>query len=205
MSELLAHPYSILLARLILGGVFLTSGLGKLSDRSGTISQVIAYDVLPKPLARIYGRFLPWAELVLAGSLLAGLWTRYAAVGLGLLLLSFAIAVGVNLARGRQMECGCFGRMTLKRLGWGTLGRIGFLLVAAAGVALWDDGFLSIDVFFSSRYRETSDWPPLSGFLPVLITATLSYLAYRLPANLISVLRDQRRLEAKLRGRMVVR
>jgi uncharacterized membrane protein YphA (DoxX/SURF4 family) len=95
----LAHPYTILLGRLLLGGVFLISGLGKVFDRQGTIQLTISYDILPKPLAKIYGMILPWVEIIIAGMLLTGLRTRYAASGLDLLLLGFAAAVGVNCRR----------------------------------------------------------------------------------------------------------
>lgn len=57
--------------------------------------------------------------MLLGGLLLAGFLTRLAAFGLSVLLFSFAIAVGVNLVRGREMECGCFGRASRQRLGCG--------------------------------------------------------------------------------------
>jgi len=61
MGEWLAHPYTILLARLTLGIVFLRSGLGKVFDRQQTIQTVVAYKVLPKSIARLYGA--PWSVL----------------------------------------------------------------------------------------------------------------------------------------------
>ncbi len=61
MSEWLNHPYTILLARLVLGFVFLHSGLGKVFERDGTIQTVIGYDILPKSIAKVYGFLLPCA------------------------------------------------------------------------------------------------------------------------------------------------
>jgi uncharacterized membrane protein YphA (DoxX/SURF4 family) len=205
MIELMAHPYSILLSRLILGGTFLLSGSGKLFDRQGTIRQVIAYDILPERLARIYGLLFPWVEVILAGLLLAGLWTRYASLGLIMLLISFAIAVGVNLARGRQMNCGCFGRGAYEPLGWGTLTRITFLLILSTIIAIWDSGFLAINSILSSEKPNVSNWPSLSGFLPLLIIASVIYLAYRIVTSMISVVRDHRLLEVELRGKTFTR
>ncbi len=97
--------------------MFLFSGLGKALDREGTTPTVVAYDVLSRFLARVFGLILPWAEMSPTGLLLAVLLTRLAVCGLSLLLLSFAIAEGVNLARGRQMDCGCFRRAAYERLG----------------------------------------------------------------------------------------
>lgn len=185
MVSILAHPYALLLGRLVLGGLFLFSDLGKTLDRQGTVRAVAAYGVLPTSLARVYGLLLPRTELLLAGLLLAGLLTRFAALGLSLLLLNFAIAVGVNLARGRQMDCGCFERAARERLGWGTLLRIVVLLAMAAGITARDGGQYALDSFVLTNRADPSTWLPLSGFLPVLVTALPAYLAVRLLAGVI--------------------
>ncbi len=198
MLTILAHPYSILLARLALGVVFLVSGLGKVFQREQTISDVIAYDILPRPLARVYGTLLPWGELTLATLLFLGLWTQLAALALGLLLMSFAIAVSANLIRGRDMSCGCFGSVAKEKLGWPTLGRIVVLLALASGVATWAEGHFAIDGVLASGGLEYVQWPPWIDFWPVLVTATLLLLAYRLLIQANQVIADHRHLKVDL-------
>lgn len=154
MVSILAHPYSILLGCLVLGGLFLFSGLGKALGCEGTTRTVVAYNVLPGFLAMANGLILPWAEMLLARLLLAGLLTRLVAFGLSLLLLRFAIAKGVNLARGQQMDCGCLRRAARECLGWETLARSALLLAVATGVAAWDGSQRALGAFVTPDSYE---------------------------------------------------
>ncbi|MEW6716247.1 MAG: MauE/DoxX family redox-associated membrane protein [Chloroflexota bacterium] len=197
MDNLISHPYTILLARLVLGVVFLVSGLGKALERQRTISTVIAYQVLPEALARVYAVLLPWVELSLAWLLLVGLFTRLAALALGLLLLSFAIAVSANLARGRRMDCGCFGRAGRERLSWRTLARIVVLLSLSAIVAAKDMGDYTL-TGLSKSGSQLAQSPSLLGFLPVLMLATFAYLGYRLLDEAVRMFLDHRQLKGEV-------
>jgi uncharacterized membrane protein YphA (DoxX/SURF4 family) len=102
-------PWVGLLARLVLGGVFLVAGGLKALDPSASIRAVTAYELLPVPVAEIVGYALPWLEIGLAVLLLVGLLTRAAAATLGLLLVAFIIGVSSAWARGLSIDCGCFG------------------------------------------------------------------------------------------------
>lgn len=51
---------------------------------------------LPEFLGQTYGFALPWVEIISGLLLLIGLYTRIAAVLIGLLLLSFLIAMGID-------------------------------------------------------------------------------------------------------------
>lgn len=70
---------------------------------------VKAYHVLPEGVAGAWAAVLPWLEVVAGGCLLAGVWVRGAAVLVGGLVCSFTVALGLNIARGVDMSCGCFG------------------------------------------------------------------------------------------------
>ncbi len=196
MAELLAHPYTALLARLIVGLVFLVSGLGKILAKQDTVRQVRAYKILPEPLARVYGRLLPWGEMGLASLLLVGLGTRLAALALGLLLMSFGIAVSVNLARGVQMDCGCSARP--ERLGWRTLVRIFVLLALATEIAVYEAGYLSLDLLLKEGRLIAQEQPPILGILPVLVVATVCYVGYQLAAETVQLVQSHRELRKAL-------
>lgn len=197
MRSFFAHPYTILLARLLLGFVFLRSGLGKVFDRKHTIQTTLAYNVLPPSLARLYGNLLPWMELSLAVLLILGLWTRAVAYSLGLLLISFGLAVSINLLRDKEMDCGCSGRRTQEKLSWRTLARIIVLLALALGVGWLDRGNYSLEgKLLGSSPAALS--PPLIDFLPVLLT-TLSLLAgAQLLLSVIAMQRDHLLLKTEL-------
>lgn len=98
-----------LAASLLLGGVFLRAALPKLNRPRSFALSVVAYQVLPLRASQLYARLVPPLELLAALLLLAGTTTRLAAVILALLLASFILAVGLNLARGRAVDCGCYG------------------------------------------------------------------------------------------------
>lgn len=125
----------VLLARVVLGVTFLLSGLIHLADRRGFLLSVLEYRVLPSSLARIYAFWTPWAEAVAGLLVVVGMFSLLAAVVLLVLLTSYAVAVVVNLVRGRRFECGCFGGLIEEHVGFSTLARIAVLAALAVFVA----------------------------------------------------------------------
>jgi methylamine dehydrogenase accessory protein MauD len=123
----------LLIARLVLAVVFVVAGISKLADREGS-RQAIADFGVPTALAAPLGVLLPLAELVVAASLVPAATAWWGAVGaLGLLLL-FVVGISVNLARGRQPDCHCFGQLHSAPAGPKTLARNGVLAGVAAFV-----------------------------------------------------------------------
>lgn len=103
------HTPLALAARLLLGVVALVAGLSKIGDLPASVRAVRAFELLPEQLAVIAGTTLPMIEIVLGVLLLLGLFTRVAAIGFGLLLVAFSIAIVSAWARGLAIDCGCFG------------------------------------------------------------------------------------------------
>ena len=95
------------LLRLILGVVFLQSGIAKLGQITVFIQSVDSYALLPHPVAVFYGHLLPWLEVLAGSYLLLGLFLSSTAVLTGLLLVSFLIAIGSALVTGKTIDCGC--------------------------------------------------------------------------------------------------
>ena len=118
----------VLVARIVAGVIFLRSSLGKLRAPGAFVDGVETYDVLPKPLACAVGWLLPWLELGLALTLLAGVALPVAGALASLLLLRFIIAVGINLRRGRMIACNCHGIADTRTISSGTIARNAVLL-----------------------------------------------------------------------------
>ena len=97
------------LARLVLGGVWLAAGLLKIGDPAESVRAVRAYDLLPESLVLLVGYSLPVLEVVLGLALVLGLMTRWMGVVSAVLLVMFVIGVASAWARGMSIECGCFG------------------------------------------------------------------------------------------------
>src|SRR5215208_997785 len=125
----------VLVARLLLAGVFAAAGLAKLADRAGSRQAMIDFGV-PTSLAGPLGVFLPVTELVVCVALIPGVTAWWGALGALVLLFLFVAGIGVNLARGRKPECHCFGQLHSEPASWNTLARSG-VLAAVAGFVVW--------------------------------------------------------------------
>lgn len=124
-----------LILSIILALVFLASALPKLRRPKSFVLVVLEYRVLPPALGRLYARLLPPLELLVALLLAVGTMARMAAILSVILLASFMVAIAINLARGRDLDCGCFGQLS-RRIGPGLLIQDATLLIASAGLAL---------------------------------------------------------------------
>lgn len=96
---------ALLLNRVSLGVLFVLAGVRKLlpTDEAsildkmhGFASFVASQAPMPEALGKAYGYALPWTELLVGTTLLVGLLTRISAVLIGLMTLSFIIAMGAD-------------------------------------------------------------------------------------------------------------
>ena len=94
--------------RLILGGVFIFASLDKIMHPLGFAKSISNYQILPDQLINLAAIILPWLELVLGTLPVSGVRLPGTIVLIDLLLVVFFIALLVNLARGLNVDCGCF-------------------------------------------------------------------------------------------------
>lgn len=95
--------------RIFLGVILGWAGVVKIRNPEAFIKIVKAYDLLPEGLVVLWGIFLPWIELVTGLFLFLGLWHKSAVLSSAGLFLVFAAAVSINILRGADIACGCFG------------------------------------------------------------------------------------------------
>ncbi|HEY6148741.1 MAG TPA: MauE/DoxX family redox-associated membrane protein [Thermoanaerobaculia bacterium] len=98
-----------ILARLVLGGAFLFAAGAKILDPPAFAHEIFNFRLMPGSLVNAAALWLPWVEMLAGLALVVGIWRRISAILLGALLLVFVVALSVNLARGRAVDCGCFG------------------------------------------------------------------------------------------------
>lgn len=108
MKELVLRWWG-LVARLVVGGVWIAAALAKLPDPSASVRAVRAYDLLPEGVVPTVGHTLPILELVVGACLVIGLLTRPMSLVSALLFLAFVFGISAAWARGLQIDCGCFG------------------------------------------------------------------------------------------------
>jgi hypothetical protein len=125
-------------AAILLAVVFASAAVGKLMELSTFAAVVENYRILPRLLAAPVAYVLPVVELAVALALLVPV-TRPAAAGAAAILLGvFALAIGINVRRGRlTIDCGCFRSTHRQRISWWMVLR-NLLLMALALTCLAD-------------------------------------------------------------------
>ena len=99
---------TILLSRLSLGGIFVYASYGKIIHPVPFAEIVFNYQILPDILVNLASLFLPWFELIVGLSLITGIWLHGAVLTCNALLLIFFTTLVFNMARGLDIDCGCF-------------------------------------------------------------------------------------------------
>jgi uncharacterized membrane protein YphA (DoxX/SURF4 family) len=98
------------------------AGALKIADPAKFALDIANYRIAPRELINLVAILLPWIELTAGAFVLAGVWLRTSALVLSsLTILFFAIIVSA-LARGLNIECGCFGTVGGRHVGLVNLG-----------------------------------------------------------------------------------
>jgi peroxiredoxin/uncharacterized membrane protein YphA (DoxX/SURF4 family) len=123
----------LLVSRLFLALMFGIAGTAKASDLAGTRRALVGFAV-PEKLAAPLGYCLPLVEILVAVLLLPEKTAWTASIGALALLSIFAVAIAVNLGRGRAPDCNCFGGIHSKPVTWSVFTRNLLLAGVAAFV-----------------------------------------------------------------------
>jgi hypothetical protein len=105
---------------------------------------VSEYKLLPDALGFVFGLLLIPLETSLGISHVVGWLLPYLAPLALATLICFAIAVHVNVRRGRKVPCYCFGGQNGEQISRRTLGRLG-LLIAGEVFVLADPALFAVD------------------------------------------------------------
>ncbi len=124
------------LCRWAIACIFIAAAVPKILDPSGFASDISHYALVPDALVNLMAVTLPWIEAVAGLALLSGFAAEGAIVLVNLMLLAFMAALAWALAKGLDIDCGCFGHSEAKgHVGLAMLRDLGFLAVALC--ALW--------------------------------------------------------------------
>lgn len=119
MYKILDNSYLNLIFRLFLGGFFIVAGIAKIADPAHFAKEIINYNLTPLSLVNIIALFLPWLELIVGVLLAFGIKIKTNSIIIGVLLLIFILMVFSAMARGLNISCGCFGKASEQKTGWG--------------------------------------------------------------------------------------
>jgi uncharacterized membrane protein YphA (DoxX/SURF4 family) len=138
--SILTSPYVSLGLRIYIGIVFITAGMKKIHSPMEFADVLTDYRLLPYWSINLVAVVLPWMELIAGIFLILGLRTKLAATILAFLLAVFTGAILINVLRGEQISCGCFG--LADQLGWGDFFRDFLWLLGVLQIFFFDRIYL---------------------------------------------------------------
>lgn len=139
-------------ASTLLGYMFLSSSIIKLSDLQTHYLSVSAYKIIPDKYTYSFSILEAVYEAMIALCLIFGLFLKIAFLNGALLLTIYSIAIGINLKRGRtDLDCGCGGivgnHKISRKLIWRNLFLITISIFFAANIIL-QPFYFSFDTLF---------------------------------------------------------
>ena len=105
---LISNSWIELAARWILGLTFIYASLHKILSPADFAKIVYGYNLFPVVLINLIAIILPFMELITGLALIFGIYPRSAAIIINGLLLTYIVALSINLIRGHEFHCGCF-------------------------------------------------------------------------------------------------
>ncbi|MEK9136220.1 MAG: MauE/DoxX family redox-associated membrane protein, partial [Bacteroidota bacterium] len=142
MRQVLQNNYLVMLARAVLGVLFIVASADKVSDPTAFAVTVESYKLLSHNAALVVATVLPWMELICGVLLVLGVFHRGAGLLLFGLLVVFTVAVVSALVRGLDISCGCFTQdPNAAKIGWlevvENLALIGLSLLVTLSQSSW--------------------------------------------------------------------
>jgi len=144
MNKILSNKYFLVSIRIVLGFVFIFAAISKVAEPEAFAKAIYNYKLLPLFLINILAITLPWIELSAGLLLVFGVSVKENSAILSGMLLVFIIAIAISLARGLNIDCGCFGTVDGSKVGlMKILENIGLLLLGLILIK-FDSRFLSL-------------------------------------------------------------
>jgi hypothetical protein len=160
--------------------LFASAGVHKLRDIGRFDEIFAAYEIVPAAWGTMISRLVPILEIAVAVGLAVKVSRPYAAAFGIVMLAGYAVAIAVNLRRGRRdLACGCGGPGDRRPIAAWMIGRNAVIALAAAAVfTAWSarplsatDGitvafglltvalvYLCIDQLFGNAQRARRQW-----------------------------------------------
>ena len=133
------------LLRIFLGGFYVVAGMVKIADPGHFAEAVANYRLVPHDLTNLVAITLPWIEITSGLLLIFGVWLQASAWLINAMTLVFIAGIASAVARGLNIECGCFGTVGGRQVG----------LTAIAE----DLGLLACGLWILWKQRTTPDHP----------------------------------------------
>ena len=107
LKNIFQNTWLELIARWLLGGIFLLACYHKIVEPAHFAKIIYGYYLFPEFTINLVAIILPFLELYAGIALILGIYPRSAALIINTMLLAFIIAISINLIRGHEFDCGC--------------------------------------------------------------------------------------------------
>lgn len=98
----------VLIARVIIGGIFVYASIHKIMDPAAFAASVRNYLIIPASWSHVVALTLPWVEAGAGAFLILGIQIKPSAVLTTGMLAIFLAAIIRSYAIGLDIDCGCF-------------------------------------------------------------------------------------------------
>jgi putative oxidoreductase len=132
-----AKDQSNLVLRLIIGGMFVYAAYDKIIHPDQFARIIYNYHQVPGQIINVFALLLPWVEMISGILVIVGYWHKSGTLIIGGLLVMFIVALSIALAKGVNIECGCFSTTSKAK---GPIKDLIFrdvLSLMACGIILW--------------------------------------------------------------------
>ena len=127
-----------------MGGIFIYSAVTKIADPVYFAKSLYNYKILPEGSINFFALLIPWLELVIGSLLVLGIFVRESALIGSILMILFIGAIGIAVARGLDIECGCFGTKDGSKVGLIRIIEDLFILAGFIWIAVRGSDFLAL-------------------------------------------------------------
>lgn len=145
MIKILSNKYLLFAFRTALALIFIFAGMEKIVNPSGFSDSIANYKLLPLSFINIFAIVIPWIEIAAGLMLLFGAAVKENAFIINSLMVVFILAIAISVARGLNIDCGCFGTQSGAKVGFVKLiENIGILAMGIL-VMIFGASFLSVE------------------------------------------------------------
>lgn len=147
----LTHPWLTIRVQIALGLFFVIAALPKIVDPPSFAHMIYNYRIVPAALLNFMALVMPWVELLAGLALILGIWRGTARTIIAAMLVTFIIAITINLARGNAIDCGCFDVSVANKTHDERLADMKLVILRDLGMLL-----MVAQLWWASRIRTTT-------------------------------------------------
>ena len=104
--------------RILIGLMFIVSGVLKLSNVDAFKYTLLSLNFFNSGISNIFSFIIPIIEVILGILLALGIFIKFAAIHINLMVIIFAVVTYYAVSRNLDLSCGCFGGLWDMKFSW---------------------------------------------------------------------------------------